>query len=104
MSWIALRITPASNREGVIAALFDAGSQGVQEDGASVVTHFPDDVSIDAIRKAVIGADPLVYLADVITRIVNGHPDSRPDELLPWAYPPIPSLKAVACKQRLRSP
>jgi ribosomal protein L11 methyltransferase len=58
VSWIALRITPASNREGVIAALFDAGSQGVQEDGASVVTHFPGDAPIDAIRKAVIRADP----------------------------------------------
>ncbi len=58
MSWIALRITPASNREAVIAALFEAGSQGVQEDGVSVVTHFPGDAPIDAIRKAVIGADP----------------------------------------------
>ena len=58
MSWIALRITPASNREGVIAALFEAGSQGVQEDGASVVTHFPADAPIDAIRNAVTGADP----------------------------------------------
>lgn len=58
MSWIALRITPASNREGVIAALFEAGSQGVEEDGASVVTHFPGDAPIGAIRKAVIGADP----------------------------------------------
>ena len=58
MSWIALRITPASNREGVIAALFEAGSQGVQEDGACVVTHFPAGSRIDAIREAVIDADP----------------------------------------------
>ena len=58
MSWIALRITPASNREGVIAALFQAGSQGVQEDGAYVVTHFPSDAPIDSIRQAVIEADP----------------------------------------------
>ena len=63
MSWIALRITPASNREGVIAALFQAGSQGVQEDGVSVVPHFPGDAPIDAIRQAVIGADPR---ADII--------------------------------------
>jgi ribosomal protein L11 methyltransferase len=58
VSWIALRITPVSNREGVIAALFEAGSQGVQEDGACVVTHFPADAAIDAIREAVIDADP----------------------------------------------
>jgi ribosomal protein L11 methyltransferase len=58
VTWIALRITPASNRDGVIAALFEAGSQGVQEDGACVVTHFPEDAPIDAIRQAVIDADP----------------------------------------------
>jgi ribosomal protein L11 methyltransferase len=58
VNWIALRITPASNRAGVIAALFEAGSQGVQEDGACVVTHFPGDAPIDAIREAVIDADP----------------------------------------------
>ena len=58
MSWIALRITPGANREGVIAALFEAGSQGVQEDGASVVTHFPDHAPIDDIRRAVFHVDP----------------------------------------------
>ncbi len=30
--------------------------------------------------------DPEAYLADVIIRIVGGHPMSRLDELLPWAY------------------
>ena len=58
MSWIALRITPQSNRDGVIAALFDFGSMGVQEDGASVVTHFAPDAPIDAIQRAVKDADP----------------------------------------------
>jgi transposase len=33
------------------------------------------------------GVAPHAYLTDVITRIVNGHPNSRLDELLPWAYP-----------------
>jgi transposase len=32
------------------------------------------------------GVDPQGYIADVITRIVQGHPNSRLDELLPWAY------------------
>ncbi|MFZ5689990.1 MAG: transposase domain-containing protein, partial [Pseudomonadota bacterium] len=36
------------------------------------------------------------YLADVLTRIVNGHPNSRIDELLPWAYPTAASLNVVA--------
>ncbi len=42
------------------------------------------------------GIDPHSYLADVIIRIVNGHPQSRLDDLLPWAYPVQPNLKAVA--------
>lgn len=42
------------------------------------------------------GIDPHAYLADVITRIVNGHPQSRLDELLPWAYPAAPRLRDVA--------
>ena len=40
--------------------------------------------------------EPHGYLADVITRIINGHPQSRLDELLPWAYPTAQKLKAVA--------
>jgi ribosomal protein L11 methyltransferase len=58
VSWIALRITPESNRDGVIAALFESGSQGIHEDGPAVVTHFPGDASIEDIRAAVITADP----------------------------------------------
>jgi transposase len=30
--------------------------------------------------------EPQAYLADVISRIVQGHPNSRLDALLPWAY------------------
>jgi transposase len=42
------------------------------------------------------GAEPQTYLTDVISKIVNGHPNSRIDELLPWAYPAARSLKHVA--------
>ena len=42
------------------------------------------------------GVDPQGYFADVISRIVGGHPQSQLDELLPWAYPTIPGLKAAA--------
>ena len=42
------------------------------------------------------GVEPHAYLADVITRIVEGHPNSRLDELLPWAYPSPSALMAVA--------
>ncbi|WBL82741.1 transposase domain-containing protein [Bradyrhizobium xenonodulans] len=30
--------------------------------------------------------DPLTHLSDVLTRMVNGHPHSEIDDLLPWAY------------------
>jgi ribosomal protein L11 methyltransferase len=63
VTWIALRITPDVNRDGVIAALFEAGSQGVQEDGASVVTHFPPTARIDYIRRAIMTADPRADIA-----------------------------------------
>lgn len=42
------------------------------------------------------GVEPYQYLADVITRIVDGHPQSRLDQLLPWAYQVATELKAVA--------
>jgi transposase len=39
--------------------------------------------------------DPQGYLTDVVTRIVNGHPNSDIDQLLPWDYRKQ-ELKAVA--------
>ena len=47
-------------------------------------------------RAQLNSVDPHVYLTDVITKIVNGHPNSRIDELLPWAYLAAPALKHVA--------
>ena len=40
--------------------------------------------------------EPQTYLADVITKIVNGHPNSQIDDLLPWAYPAVTALRDVA--------
>ncbi len=33
---------------------------------------------------------------DLITKIVNAHPNAQIDELLPWAYPASPILSRVA--------
>ena len=44
------------------------------------------------------GVEPRAYLADVITKIVNGHPQSRIDELLPWAYPAAPRPQSRGLK------
>ena len=42
------------------------------------------------------GVDPYAYLADVLAKIVNGHPNNAIDDLLPWAYAKAEPLKAVA--------
>ena len=68
-------------------ALF-AGSDGGAE-------HWAVIASLIETCK-LIGVDPHAYLADIITRIVNGHPQSRIDELLPWAYPVTSPLRDVA--------
>ncbi|WP_191320880.1 transposase domain-containing protein, partial [Camelimonas fluminis] len=67
-------------------ALF-AGSDGGGEHWAKIAS---------LIETAKLnGVNPYLYLADVITRIVAGHPQSQIDELLPWAYASDP-IKAVA--------
>src|SRR5271169_1612153 len=40
--------------------------------------------------------DPQAYLADVLVKIVNRHPMSRIDELLPWAYVKAADERQVA--------
>ncbi len=63
MSWIALRITPQSNRDGVIAALFASGSEGVHEDGRDVVTHVQSGARIEDIQRAIRNADPAAEIS-----------------------------------------
>jgi transposase len=52
-------------------------------------------VDLDAKTCPCCKGDPLAYLTDVLTRIVNGHPNRDIDQLLPWAYR-AQALKAVA--------
>ena len=42
------------------------------------------------------GDDQHAYRTDVIGKIVNGHSNSRIDELLPWASPAAHAPKDVA--------
>jgi hypothetical protein len=42
------------------------------------------------------GVDPHAYLADTLTRIVDGHLDSKIDDLLPWAYAKASPFKHAA--------
>jgi transposase len=67
-------------------ALF-AGSDGGAEHWATIASL------IETCKLSDV--DPLAYLTDVLTRIVNGHPNRDIDQLLPWSYRQ-PDLKAVA--------
>jgi transposase len=58
-------------------ALF-AGSDGGAENWA-VVASLVETCKLN-------GVDPEVYMADVLTKIVEGHLASKLDELMPWAY------------------
>jgi ribosomal protein L11 methyltransferase len=37
--WVTVRVSPGANRAAVIAAMFDAGVQGLEEAGETLVTH-----------------------------------------------------------------
>src|SRR5450432_113945 len=68
-------------------ALF-AGSDGGGDNWAVIATL------IENCKLS--GVDPHAYLTDVLGKIVNGHPNSQIDDLLPWAYARTEPLKAVA--------
>ena len=55
--WLSLRVRAGSDRETLLGALFGAGSQGVHEDGDSLLTHFPPGTDVEAVRAAVLAAD-----------------------------------------------
>ena len=64
----------ALNRKNALFAGSNAGGQ-----------HWAVMASLVETSK-LNGVEPQAYLADVLTRLVNHHPNSRVDELLPWAY------------------
>jgi ribosomal protein L11 methyltransferase len=55
--WLAVRVTPGEQREGVLAALFELGALAIQEIGQDVATQFPETVGRERIETAVRGAD-----------------------------------------------
>jgi transposase len=73
----------ALNRKNALFAGSDSGAEHWATIASLIETCKLNDV------------DPLSYLADVLTRIVNGHPNSEIDQLLPWAHR-SQDLRAVA--------
>ena len=58
MSWLAVRVSSGEARDAALAALFELGSQGVQEVGDDLVTHFSEDVALDDVIRTVRDAAP----------------------------------------------
>ena len=59
MTWNSFSVRPSAGQSAVVsAALFAAGSQGVLEDGPLLVTQFPADADLSAVREHVLDADP----------------------------------------------
>src|SRR6185436_10997098 len=56
--WITVTIVPGSKPEAVLAALFDAGAQGVQEIADAYVTHVASQAEADALVRAASAASP----------------------------------------------
>jgi len=74
----------ALNRKNALFAGSDAGAE-----------HWATIASLIETAK-LNGVEPMAYLTDVIAKVVNGHPNSQIDDLLPWAYANMPEAKAVA--------
>ena len=69
--WRAVRVESCSNRDGVLAALFDVGAEGVHEDGAALVTHFPPETDVAPVLAAVHAADPTARVTTADAPVVD---------------------------------
>ena len=47
--WLSVRVSPGRDRDAAVAALFAAGSQGVQEVGDDLVTQLPGDTDAEEV-------------------------------------------------------
>lgn len=54
--WVSIRIRPRAERDRLVAALFDAGVQGIQEVGDELLTHVPEREA-EAVVCALLAAD-----------------------------------------------
>ena len=74
----------ALNRKNALFAGHDAGAEN-----RATIASLIETAKLN-------GVEPLGYLADILTKIVNGHSNSQIDDLLPWAYVAPRQTNAVA--------
>lgn len=69
--WTSVRVRPGHDQDGsgnsaarsaCLGALFASGAQGVHEDGASLVTHFPPGTNLERVYLALTEADENVLI------------------------------------------
>jgi ribosomal protein L11 methyltransferase len=68
-SWFEIRISGARERNSVIAALFAAGSQAVQEVGSDLVTWLAGKHAAEEARDALRIADPHATVSIIATKL-----------------------------------
>ena len=55
-TWVTVRVHPGSNRDAVIAALFESGAQGIQEVGEAIVTQVASQALAEELEHAALAA------------------------------------------------
>ncbi|WP_260687884.1 transposase domain-containing protein, partial [Rhizobium laguerreae] len=65
----------ALNRKNALFAGHDTGAENW-----AIIASLIETCELNAV-------DPFAYLSATLTRLVNGHKQSRIDELMPWKYP-----------------
>ena len=69
-----MSLGPALNRQNALFAGSDAGGGDW-----AVVASLIETCKLCAV-------EPHAYLTDIITKIVNGYPNSQIDDFLPWTF------------------
>ena len=57
-AWVSIRVHPGSNREAVLATLFESGVEGVQELDDNFLTHVQGELAAETLVCAILAASP----------------------------------------------
>lgn len=60
--WVTVKVDPGAESEAVLAALFGAGAQGIQELGGLYVTHVESDRAANDLCAAALAANPQAHI------------------------------------------
>jgi len=71
VNWLSVRVSAGDARDAALAALFEIGSQGVQEAGDDLVTHFPEETDAASVVAAVLSAAPGASVALTLVPAVD---------------------------------